>query len=177
MVRDGCVDEAFFEIRNTMDSDADFLRKMEQATVSTRMARHLLRRLEPGKGTSPADVDVEHILPKSVINELLKAGDIKGNNRAWVAALGYDLPETADGKKSLGEKLGQKLNKLGNLALLDNRDNRGARNSSFEKKKSFYEKQGLLLTQALTDFEQWKEDDILERQKALAEKALEAWPK
>ena len=178
MVRKSQGDEAFAEIRHAMDPDEDFLNSMRQATVSSpQTARHLLRRLEPGKGISPADVDVEHVLPKSVVDKLIKGDEIKGNNLAWITALGYDVPESRRERKQLGEKLGSILNRLGNLALLDNKDNRGARNSAFSKKKGFYEKQGLLLTKRLTKFDQWTEKEISTRQNELAESALLVWPK
>jgi len=91
--------------------------------------------------------------------------------------LGYEIPETSDRKKELGETLAKELNKLGNLALLDNKDNRGARNSSFAKKKIFYEKQGLLLTKNLTKCKQWREKEISARQNKMARTALKVWPK
>ncbi len=64
------------------------------------------------------------------------------------------------------------LNKLGNQALLNNRKNRGAKDTSFLSKKDFYKNQALDLIKGLLKYMKWGETQIRARQKEMANKAL-----
>ena len=182
LVREGNIDAAFTEIRNKLVSDNDFKRRFEkEEVVSPLTVRHVLRRLDPisqpGSGVLPMDVDVEHVLPKSLLNKLKNNKDIKGNAAQWITDLGYEIPTSAQTKSNLAKELGPYLNRLGNQALLNDRANRGARDRPFSKKKGFYSKQALELTKQLTKHEAWGMEEVLKRQKALAEMAPQIWPK
>ena len=90
----------------------------------------------------------------------------------------------------LGNKLQGYLNALGNMALFDAGANRGAKDSPFEVKKLGkkakkpngkdivgYQDQVLELTKSLAGIEQWGTVEIEERQKVMAERAPQVWPK
>ena len=184
MVRKGETEKAFQGIRGQMVSDDDFQKSFEIATVSAAgAARHLLRRLDTisqsGSGVHPMEVDVEHVLPKSVVNKLKENKDLTPRTRQWIEDLGYEVPGDSDAevKRVLGEKIEQMLNMLGNQALLDSKKNRGAKDKSFSKKKIFYSAQALKMTKSLKNYKAWKRDHILARQKEMAKKAPKIWPK
>ena len=182
LVRNGDADKAFDEIRSLMVADEEFQRSFDKATVaSAGMVRHLLRRLDPisqpGSGVQPMSVDVEHVLPKSVVTKLNDDKNLTSNVRKWIEDLGYEVPKTRDEKRDLGKKLEPYLNMLGNQALLNDKTNRGAKDLPFAKKKDFYKTQALKLTNALVKFEKWGLDEIEVRQKGLAKNAPPIWPK
>ena len=182
LVRDGQSEEAFEEIRGRLVSDDDFRRSLEHATAPSAVTvRHVLRRLDPisrrGSGVQPMEVDVEHVLPKSVVSKLTGDKSLTRNVKRWIKDLGHDIPETSGEKMDLGKSFGQWLNMLGNQALLNDRANRGAKDLPFARKKIFYKEQALKLTESLTKYEQWGESQILERQKKMAEEAPRIWPK
>ena len=182
LVRKGRTKEAFDDIRGRMVSDKDFRQRFEKEAVkSSRTARHLLRRLDPisspGSGVQPIDVDVEHILPKSVVNKLLDGKMLTKNVTQWVEDLGHNIPNTLDEMEDLGRLIEPYLYMLGNQALLNDKANRGARDLSFAKKRDFYKKQALELTKELAAREDWGLNQILARQKEIAKKAHLIWPK
>ena len=182
LVRRGATDQAFDEIRNLMVSDAEFKNAVKQAiVVSSATAAHLLRRLDPishpNSGVQPMNVDVEHILPKSVVGKLTYNKKLTPNVKEWVKDLGYGIPETAQEAKDLGKTLKNPLYSLGNQALLNDRVNRGAKDLPFSKKKEFYLRQALKLTSTVADNENWRIDRILQRQTEMAEKAPTIWRK
>ena len=91
--------------------------------------------------------------------------------------LDYDVPTTRRNKERLGKKLLPSLNKLGNQALLNLNMNRALKDSPFSEKKDCYGMQALELTNSLADHKEWKLDQILTRQKEMAKKAPQIWPK
>ncbi len=182
LVRDGDPDRAFEEIRSRLVNDSDFRASFITATaVSSATVRHVLRRLDPinrpGSGVQVVGVDVEHVLPKSVVAKLIGDKSLGRNVEQWIEDLGYKIPETPEQKKELGEKLEQWLNMLGNQALLNDKANRVAKDRPFSEKKSFYGGQALKLTKSLENQEQWREKQISERQKKMAEEAPSIWGK
>jgi len=68
------------------------------------------------------------------------------------------------------------VNRIGNLTLLDKRINISVRNSGFPVKRPHYAKSELKITQALTAFEEWNEDQIAVRQDGFAAMAPTLWP-
>ena len=182
LIRGGFANKAFNEIRSRMDSDDDFRRAFETKVVkASKTARTLLRRLDPisspGSGVQPVEVDVEHILPKSVVGKLVDGKHPKRNDVRWIEDLGFEVPETRKAKRDLRQRLEPSLYMLGNQALLNDKANRGARNLPFAKKKEFYRKQALELTKEIADLEMWGLSQIQERQRTLAERAVDAWPR
>ena len=182
LVREGDTQEAFDEIRALMVSDEYFQQTFEKKDVSAAgIVRHVLRRLDPishpGSGVQPTDVDVEHVLPKSVVSKLKDDKSLTTNVKQWILDLGYEIPETSEEKLNLGKELEPYLNMLGNQALLDDRTNRGVKDLPFDKKKDCYQGQGLELTKSLADHEKWEASQILARQKEMAQQAPLVWTK
>ena len=181
-VREGHIDRAFPDIRRRMVSDREFRGRLEKGVVvSSRTVRHLLRRLDPishhKSGVQPVKVDVEHILPKSVVTQLADGSKLSGPVKRWIRALGYEVPTKSEEMKNLGEVLKPYLNMLGNQALLNDTVNRGAKANLFGKKRDVYKKQALELTKALADCEVWGLRQIEERQRTLAKIAPSIWRK
>lgn len=179
-VRKGQVDDAFADMRSRMVGDEDFKRSFAGSEVmSPSIARHLLRRLDPisrhGSGVQPMDVDVEHILPKSLVSKLSADKALTKNVRQWIGDLGHDIPDTIEQKRCLGEVLRRYTNMLGNQALLNYVVNRGARDLPFAKKRQLHDKQALGLTNALAEIEAWGPAQIEARQEELATRAVQTW--
>lgn len=182
LVRQGHTEDAFADIRGNMVSDDEFQRQFEgEVVASSGTVRHILRRLDPisrpGSGVQPMDVDVEHILPKSLVSKLAEGKNLTKNARSWIEDLGYEIPETSEGKRNLGKEIEPFLNMLGNQALLNYTKNRGAKDSTFSEKADLYQKQALELTKTLAECKKWGTEQILARQKELANKAPQIWPK
>ena len=182
LARGGKAGRAFDEIRDHMVSDDAFQQQFAQEiVVSPKTVRHILRRLDPisrpGSGVLPMEVDVEHILPKSVIRKLTTGKTLTKNAGQWIEDLGHPKPKTLEEMQELGNTLQPYLNRLGNQALLNNKANRGARDRPFDKKRAFYEKQALELTKALNGHPSWTMAEIKSRQKRLARDAPKVWPK
>ena len=180
LVRRGRTDDAFADMRSRMVIDEEFKKSFAGAEVlSSATSRHLLRRLDPisrsGSGVQPMDVDVEHILPRSVVSKLSDDKTLTKNVKQWIDDLGHDIPETVGQKRELGEQLRRYTNMLGNQALLNYVVNRGAKDLPFAKKKQLYGKQALDLTKELTDCETWGPAQIEAKQKELANKAIQTW--
>lgn len=182
LARDGNAEEAFGEIRHHLVSDEDFQRSFEGAVINkTETARHLLRRLDPishsRSGVQPLDVDVEHIMPKSLVTKLVDDKRLTPNVRQWIQDLGHSIPETSDEKQQLGDEFEPYLFRLGNQTLLNDRENRGAKDLPFSEKRVFYGGQALELTKDLSEYAKWGISEISNRQKELARRAPAVWPK
>ena len=182
LVRKGRTFEAFEGIRDAMVPDENFRTYFETDVVaSPAIARHLLRRLDPisrrGSGVQPIEVDVEHVLPKSVFAKLAQGKPLTRNVRQWIEDLGYARPQTIEESRTLGQELERYTHKLGNQALLNDKENRGARDLPFSKKKGFYKRQALELTSSLSKKNNWGLGQITERQKQLARRATQIWRK
>lgn len=181
-VREGQTDQAFEEIRSRMVPDGEFERSFaERAVVKPSTARHLLRRLDhtsrPNSGVQPMDVDVEHILPKSVVAKLAGDKRLTRRVRKWIEELGYAIPEIPEQKQALGKEIERSLNMLGNQALLNLTYNRRVKDLPFADKSELYGRQALELTKALVEYEGWGPSQIQERQKEMAKRAVQTWPK
>ena len=181
-VRDGRTEEALEDIRSRLVPDEEFRRRFEAERVrSPRTVRHLLRRLDPisrpGSGVQPVDVDVEHVLPRSLVEKLMKDKKLTKNVRNWIVDLGHEVPNTTAEKQALARLLEPYLNMLGNQALLNDKVNRGAKDLPFPKKKVLYSKQALELTKGLAKHDNWGLERISERQKQLAKQAVNIWRK
>ena len=178
-VREGDVDEVFASIRSYIIDDKAFTDAFAQATVaSSNITRHLLRRLDPitrpGSGVFPMEVEVEHILPKSVLDKLTGSKRLTSNVKAWLEDLGVVNVEEFD-KEAWGNNIRLHLHRLGNQALFNDKKNRGAKDLPFAKKKLFYQEQALKLTNDLAAKDTWGFKQIQERQAELAKDAPSVW--
>lgn len=94
------------------------------------------------------EVHIEHIMPQSASN--------------W----GVD-DETHE----------QFLWRLGNLALLSGQKNQQISNSIFEDKKNTYAESFIVPNREIANYEKWGPDEIIDRQKNLANLAIDIWKK
>ena len=125
----------------------------------------------------PVAVDVEHILPKGVVNKLKGKKSLTKNAIWWIEHLGFEKPVTDQEKEELAMTISSWLFRLGNQALLNDKANRGAQDNPFDKKKVYYQKQALQLTNTLSNLEEWKFAQINARQKEIASRAVKIWAK
>jgi hypothetical protein len=145
-----------------LPSDEAFRAAFATARVSkTYLARYFLRSLEQ-KHKGEAEpfhvvndnetvVNLEHVLPERP-------------SPAWA----HIDKEVADAY----------CRRLGNMVLLRARANSQVGNDSFKAKKKVYKVSGggMELTKQVLSCEQWGPDEIDERQKKLADLAVETWP-
>ena len=97
---------------------------------------------------------VEHILPKSKAH--------------WADWGKFDADQHSDS-----------VHMLGNLTLLGDQENKpgAAANRNFSLKKEIYKKSGISLTRGIANkYDDWSPDNIVERQKQMAETAVRVWP-
>lgn len=66
---------------------------------------------------------------------------------------------------------------LGNLTLLGEEYNKSISNKPFTEKKEIYKRSKIIITNELSNLEEWTFETIRERQKDLCKKALVRWPK
>ena len=141
-------------------SNDRFQAAFEIATVSNRkLARYYLRSLEmAAKGENepwhiPNDdrsaINLEHVLPEKP----------EGN---W--------PQFSDDQVKIYFK------RIGNLALLRASENSTLKSAEFGDKKAVYAGCPYVLTEQISEVENWTMLEITARQKTLATIALEAWP-
>lgn len=121
-----------------------------------KLAKYILARLEQKTTGLPCDPDtdpgtIEHILPENP-------------NEVWSDIFPVDKWESA-------------VYRLGNLTLLKATDNREIGNKPYPVKLPVYENSHYGVTQQIADIasEQWTPELINERQKKLAEKAIQIW--
>lgn len=180
--REGRTTEAFAEMRNRMDSDEQFTRNMQDFTVDrSTTANHMLRRLDAelrgDRGLGPMEVEVEHILPKSVARRLLNNKRLGTNVGKWLKDLGYAVPATEDERIAVGKEIESWQDRLGNQALLNDKNNRLLGDSEFNVKKKCFGKQKLELTKELGRLDKWDIKQIKKRQERLAQIAPGVWKK
>ncbi len=68
------------------------------------------------------------------------------------------------------------VNRLGNQALLRASDNSHVGNAGFADKRRLYRESPYRLTKTVADAADWTPEEVVARQKRLAELALAAWP-
>jgi hypothetical protein len=68
------------------------------------------------------------------------------------------------------------LKRLGNLALLNSKENSKTGNEEFAKKRDAYSRSSIVLTRRISEFSEWTPENIDARQKQMAELAVKAWP-
>lgn len=147
-------------MRFVLPTDAQFETAFAVATVSKAyLARFYLRVLERAANgnrqpelipnESADELTLEHIMPKNP-------------SGTW-ASIPKELREAY-------------VNRLGNLALLQQSINSTAGHDEFSDKRPAYAESPLLLTRALGSLQGWSTKEIESRQKDLAKLAVSAWP-
>jgi Protein of unknown function DUF262/Protein of unknown function (DUF1524) len=148
------------EMASVIPADEQFRQAFETATVSKAvLARYYLRSLEMAAKNEatpwfvPNDdrqtINLEHVLPERF--DEVWGGFDEESARAYVK-------------------------KIGNLALLLAKSNSDLRSANFKTKRAIYKKSPYELTRQISTVSVWTEDQIVQRQKVLAELALKAWP-
>lgn len=145
----------------TLPADSAFKQSFSVAQISRQnLARFYLTSLENALNGSKIQelvpnpnvghVNLEHILPQTLSDSWQKKwkGDV---------ARGY-------------------LKRLGNLALLNSKENSKTGNDGFAKKSEAYAKSSFMLTRQIAEFKEWTPESIDERQKKMADLAVKAWP-
>lgn len=151
--------EVIESLKGITPSDAQFKSAFETATVSSaKLARYYLRSLEMAAKAEQNPwlipnndrqvINLEHVLPQ-------KPEDNWPNFDDDYARLYY--------------------RRIGNLALLIAKSNSDLRSSDFQTKKAVYAESPYVLTQQLSELDDWTPAEVANRQKLLAEYALKAW--
>ena len=148
------------KLNGIIPSDEEFRAAFETARVPrANLARYYLRSLERAENEESepwyvpnedsSTINLEHILPKKP----------DGN---W--------PQFSDDEAALY------VNRLGNQALLRASDNSAVGNVGFADKRLLYEESPYRLTKMIAEAAEWTPEQVIIRQKRLAELALTAWP-
>lgn len=145
----------------TLPTDSAFRQAFSVAQISRQnLARFYLSRLESAlNGTniqelvpnpSTGHINLEHVLPQTLTEVWLKS---------WKSdvARGYQK-------------------RLGNLALLNSKENSKTGNEDFAKKCKAYTESSIMLTRRIAEFSEWSPESIDTRQRQMAELAVKAWP-
>jgi hypothetical protein len=147
-------------INNLIPTDEQFRQSFEIATVSkSSLARYYLRALERVAKRQPAPwyvpnddkelITVDHILPEKPQNN-------------W--------PQFTE------EEVETYRKRLGNMALMINKENSDLKSAGFSEKSPFYKNSPYELTSQVATVQNWTVENICERQRGLAKFALQAWP-
>ncbi len=143
---------------NRVPSDTQFKEAFETASVSKQyLARYYLMTLEKAKrgeenpelipNADTSAVNLEHVIPKTPHQ---KWNIDQDTHRAYVK-------------------------RLGNLAIMSTKLNSEIGNSSFDTKKKYYSQSNFELTKSIGNHDTWTPESISERQKELAELAVQTW--
>lgn len=112
---------------------------------------------------------------------LLTIENTKNNSSLDIRSKNYSvehiLPENPDESwKMEKSKLKENRHKLGNMTILQIKENRNIQNDSFEKKKKTYIESKLLMNEHLSNtYNNWNEKNIQSRGKYLANQACGIW--
>ena len=99
------------------------------------------------------------------------------NPSSDAVSLEHILPESSEKWPHIAAPVARSFyNRLGNLTLLQKALNKNAQNFPFKDKLQFYKQSEIGLTKELTKYTDWGPDQIEQRQKALAKRALKTWP-
>jgi hypothetical protein len=140
--------------------DEQFCQAFEVATVSkAALARYYLRSLE----MAAKDEATPWFLP---------------NDDRQTINLEHILPEKVDGNwpDFDQEKARVYAKRIGNLALLLAKSNSDLKSADFRTKKDVYKDSPYELTRQVSKAAKWNEEQIVRRQRGLAQLALKAWP-
>lgn len=141
-------------------TDKEFQAKFETATASKGpLIHYYLRAIENSYDSSEGD-------PAKVVNL-----------RTDVVNIEHIMPENPSTDwKFDADTMDAYCYRLGNLTLMRNRPNSLAGNLGFPKKKAFYkQEQSLQMTKAIVNYADWGPDQIEERQRDMAQRAIKIW--
>ena len=184
LARKGDTATALSEIRSNIGKVSD--RAFEDSFKTARImapgtAKYLLRKLDPvsavDSGAALNDIDLEHILPKSVSKKLLEGKTLTKKVKRWVTDLDKPIPGTDLERIRLGHEIERSLHMLGNQALLHRVPNRKGKDDPFDSKKGLYGNQVWELTKGLSTRAKWNTGTIRDRQEQLSKDAVTVWNK
>lgn len=115
---------------------------------------------------------IRYILKKINDSYSKEVAVLNDNNKIHIEHI---MPVKANDWDILKEDHGEYLWKLGNLTLLGGEYNKKSTNKVFNEKKGVYEFSQVQLTKELLEYEEWTIETIQERQKNLAEVAVNIW--
>lgn len=149
------------ELKTKVPNDEEFENAFAFKTMPTaqsvKKVRYLLIKLEkyinPDSNIelSNATLTIEHVLPKKGFK----------NDDYW--------------RGQFGDLLEQHTQRLGNLTLLKESQNRSASANNFEQKKEVYCKSKLEIVKKLTKYKDWNPEFLTDYQKFMAKKATQIW--
>jgi hypothetical protein len=145
----------------TLPANSSFKQAFSTAQISRHnLARFYLIRLESAlngsniqelvPNPSAGHINLEHVLPQTL-------------TAAWQKTW---KPDVARGYQK----------RLGNLALLNSKENSKTGNSDFLAKCKAYEKSSIVLTKRIAEYSEWTQESIDARQRQMAELAVKTWP-
>ena len=148
------------KLRQLTPADGPFSSAFEIATVSNRkLARYYLRSMEL---TATAEEEPWHI---------------PNDDRSQIN-LEHVLPERPEGNwpQFSDDEVNLYYKRIGNLCLLRATDNSGAKSAGFVAKRPLYAKSPYELTKHVAEKTEWTVTEINDRQRTLAEIAVQTWP-
>lgn len=128
-----------------------FIIARPKGSVAKMILSRIVRENSESIDWSNKDTHIEHIMPQKPTGE-------------WMSLFEKDNDEYKDF-----------LSRLGNLTILQDKNNIRARNKDFNDKKTYYAKSRLGLTQSLNEYLKWDYEEILARQTKLYEMAKGIW--
>jgi uncharacterized protein with ParB-like and HNH nuclease domain len=147
------------EFKRLYPTDEEFMDsfKNKQLTYNSnqRKIRYLLSALEQNLGnkiinpySGTGEATIEHILPQNV-------------TKYWKDIFEDDSNESID--------------KLGNVILLSEKENKECGASDFDIKKDIYSKSDFYIAKKISEYEKWDREQLSAHQKWLSEQAVETW--
>ena len=170
------VNEIVTEMNSVLIEDAEFKGKFENATVrSAAQSFGILRKLNSGPvQLKSASLDLEHVMPKSLVRVLPEGARPNGNVLGWCATLGVHSPLSNDDHS----RLTGVIHRLGNHTLLEKGKNRAAKDAGFDVKLPFFTSDHeITWTKQLGEYATWSEVQINHRQEKMANAAVSVWGK
>ncbi len=155
--------EEYLKLADGLEFDMDSWREYFSTRNMVHNAAHfVLRRVELARWPNtqeiqvqlgnPRELQLEHVLPQSP------------NQSAWPS------------KWQDEEVLGEHLDRIGNLTLLQDKLNSSVKNGAFDmKKEDAYAASAIKITRDLLDYGDWDENMISKRSKQLAEEIVGLW--
>jgi len=129
----------------------EFIYANPKNSVSKMILSRIVREHSESIDWTNKDTHIEHIMPQKPKGE-------------WLLLSDKDKDEYKDF-----------LNRLGNLTILQDKNNIRAKNKNFIEKKEYYKKSRLSITHSLHKYSKWDYEEIDKRQKDLYELAKNIW--
>lgn len=129
----------------------EFIVASPKASISKLILDRICRNMSESIDWSDKDTHIEHIMPQKPKGE-------------WLALFNEDSDLYKD-----------YLNRIGNLTILQDKNNIRARNKDFTDKKEYYKESRLHITNHLNDYVLWDYKEIDNRQEVLYELGKDLW--